>query len=75
MTASTGKVAIGINGVTLHSVFYLPVKSGLKPFQYKKPSDETLHMLRNIPVLILDEMSMIGRESFVHLDLALKAVM
>ena len=51
MTASTGKVAKGINGVTWHSAFHLPVKSGLKPFEYKKPSDETLHMLRNIPVL------------------------
>ena len=51
VTASTGKVAKGINGVTWHSAFHLPVKSGLKPFEYKKPSDETLHMLRNIPVL------------------------
>ena len=28
--ASTGKAATGINGITLHSAFHLPVKSGLK---------------------------------------------
>ena len=47
VTASTGKAATGINGITLHSAFHLPVKSGLKSYEYKKPSDETLHMLRN----------------------------
>ena len=47
MTASTGKGATGINGVTLHFTFHLPVKSGLKFCDYKKPSDGTLHMLRN----------------------------
>ena len=47
VAASTGKAATGINGITLHSAFHLPVKSGLKSHEYKKPSDETLHMLRN----------------------------
>ena len=28
VTASTGKAAAGINGITVHSAFYLPVKSG-----------------------------------------------
>ena len=79
MTASTGKAATGINGITLHSAFHLPVKSGLKSHKYKKPSDETLHMLRNkyqyLKVLIIDEIPMILRESFGHLDQALKAMM
>ena len=79
VTASTGKAATGINGITLHSAFHLPVKSGLKSHEYKKPSDETLHMLRNkyqyLKVLIIDEISMIGRETFGHLDLVLKAIM
>ena len=47
VTASTGKAATGINGITLNSAFHLPVKSGLKSYKYKKPNDETLHMLRN----------------------------
>ena len=78
MTAPTGKVATGINGVTLHSVFHLPVKLKLKSFEYKKPSDETLNTSRNkyqdLKVLIIDEILMIGRETFGHLDLTLKAI-
>ena len=78
VTASTGKAATGINGITLHSTFHLPVKSELKSYEYKKRSNETLHLLRNkyqdLKVLIIDEISMIGRETFGHLDLALKAI-
>ena len=59
MTASTGKAATGVNGITLHSAFHLPVKSGLKLYGYKKPSDETLYVLRNkyqyLKVLITNE--------------------
>ena len=72
VTVFTGKAATGMNGLTLHSLFHLPVK-------YKKPSDETLHMLRSsyqyLKVLIIDEILMIGRETFGHLDIALKAIM
>ena len=77
MTASIGKSTTGINGIILHSAFHRPVKSGLKSFEYKMPSDETLHMLRNKPVLksFDNEILMIGRETFGHLDLALKAIM
>ena len=80
VAASTDKAATGINCISLHSAFHLPVKSGLKSHKYKKkPSDETLHMLRNkyqdLKVLIIDEISMIGRETFGHLDLVLKAIM
>ena len=63
VTASTGKAATGINGITLHSAFHLPLKSGLKSHEYKKPSDETFHMLRNkyqyMKVFIIVEISMI----------------
>ena len=34
VTASTGKAATGINGITLHSAFHLPVKSELKCYEY-----------------------------------------
>ena len=44
VTASTGKAA---TGTTLHSAFHLPVNSGYKPLEYRKPRDEILHMLRN----------------------------
>ena len=59
VTASTGKAATVINGITSHSAFHLPVKSGLTSYEYKKSSDETLHMLRKkyqyLKVLIIDE--------------------
>ena len=79
VTASTGKAATVINGITLHCAFHLPVKSRLKSYKYIKPSDETLHMLRNkyqyLKVMIIDEISVIRRETFGHLDLVLKAMM
>ena len=79
VTASTDKAATSINGITLHSAFHLLVKSGLKSFEYKKPIDETLYMVKikyqYLKVLIIDEISIIGRETFGHLHLALKAVM
>ena len=46
VTASTGKATTDINGITLHSAFHLLVKSGLKSFEYKKPIDETLYMVK-----------------------------
>ena len=65
---STGKAAKGINDITLHSAFDFLFKSQLKSYKYKKPSDETLHILRNkyqyLKVLVIDEMSVIGRETF-----------
>ena len=67
VTASAGEVATGVSGITLHSAFHLPVKSGLKSYRYKKPDDETLCALRNkhqyLKVLIKDEISLIGRET------------
>ena len=77
VTASTGKAATGINGIKLHSAFHLSVKSGLKFYEYKKPSDQTLHILRSkyqyLKVLIIDEISII--ETLGHLDLTFKAIM
>ena len=50
MTAFNGKAATGINGITLYSAFHLRVKLGLKYYKYKNLNDETLHILRQIPV-------------------------
>ena len=75
VTASTGKAATGVNGITLHTAFHLAVKSGLK----SHVSDEILHLLRNkycyLKVLIINEISMTGREIFKHLCLASKVIM
>ena len=78
VTASTVKTSAGVNGITLHSAFHLPIKSGLKSYGYKKPGDEILLLLRNkyqyLKVLIIDEIFIVGREKFEHLDLALQAI-
>ena len=78
VTASIRKIATYINGITLHSVFHLSVKSRLTSNEYKKPSDKIFHMFRDkyqsLKVLIIDEISMIGKETFGHSDLALKAI-
>ena len=39
VAASTRKVTTGVNGFTFHSVFHLPVKSGLKFYECKNLSD------------------------------------
>ena len=78
VTASTGDAATNASVITLHSAFNLPIKSVLKSCGYQKPSDKTLNKLRNkymyLKVLIIDEISMIGRETFEDLDLALKNI-
>ena len=38
MTASTGKAAAAVNGITLHSAFDFPVRSRLKSYAYKNQS-------------------------------------
>ena len=78
LVTSTGKAAANVSGIKLHSAFNLPVKSVLKSCGYQKPSEETYHKLRNkyqyLKVLIIDEISMIRRETFEDLDLALKNI-
>ena len=50
----------------------------MKCYKYKIPSDETLYMLRNkysyFKVLIINEISLIGRETFEDIDLELKVI-
>ena len=78
VTASTGKAATNINGTTLHSAFHLPVKTGNRSFEYRKPSDEVLHVMRNkykyLKVLLIDEISMTGKETFRHLNRTLQLI-
>ena len=79
VTTSFVKAATVMNSITLHSPYYLLVQSVLKSYQYKKPSDEMLHLLINkyqyLKFLITDEISMIERETFEHLRLPLKTIM
>ena len=75
VAASTGKAATNINGTTLHSAFHLPITKGV----YRKPRDETLHNMRikykYLKLLLIDEISMTGLETFRYLNLTLQAIM
>ena len=51
VTVSPGKATTDVNGITLHSAFHLPVKSGFKFYEYKKPSDETSYIEKQVSVL------------------------
>ena len=79
VTASTGKAATNVNGTTLHSAFQLQIRISGRPFHYIKAGNERLHILRNkyrfLKVLIIDEISMVGNETFHHLDLRLQDIM
>ena len=80
MTASTGKAASNIDGMTIHSAFGLPLrkKKGEQDFTYKKPDQSKLNTMRcsytNLKVIIADEISMFGSVSFHHLSCALQDI-
>ena len=64
--SSSGKAATGLNDIILHSAFQLPVHSRLNSYRYKNPSGKIFHVFSNkyqyLKVLIIDEISMIGKK-------------
>ena len=76
VTASTGKAATNIDGTTLHSAFQLPVREGL--CNCGKLSNEKLHILQikyqYLQILLIDEISMIGKETFNDLNKYLRQI-
>ena len=69
ITASTGKAAVGISGVTLHSAFFLPIKGSGRS---TKLGAETLQSMRfkykYLQYLVVDEISMVGYSTFEDLN-------
>ena len=81
MTASTGKAASNINGMTVHSAFGLPVKRQGRDmdFSYKPPNQSRLNTIRcnftYLKVVIIDEILMLGCTTFQnHLSCALQEI-
>ena len=78
VTASTGKAATNVNGITLHSAFKLPVHQGGTK-RMTKPSKQSLPMLqeqyRYLKVLLIDEISMTEKETFNDLNVWLRLIM
>ena len=62
VSATTGKAAGNINGVTLHSLVLLPVG---KKFEQEKLSEECIEMVKRKfegkKLLIIDEVSMLSQ--------------
>ena len=77
VTASTGKAATNINGTILYSAFSFSVREG--SFNQGKLGNERLYELqmkyKHLTVLLFDEISMIGKETFEDLNKNLQKIM
>lgn len=78
LTAPIGKAAVNIGGTTLHAAFHLPVKQRGAQFQYRRPSSVLLNSMRSkyaeLKILIIDEISMVGAQTFSNLNLTLQEI-
>ena len=74
--APTGKAAFNIKGNTLHAAFKIPANKG---FEYCALDSDRLNTirakLRNLKVLFIDEISMVGSGMFNFLNLRLQQIM
>ena len=71
VTASTGRAAVNIDGTTLHSAFSLPVRDNGSFANLKLGRDKKDHFQRkyvNFKALIIDEISMIDKQTFDDLN-------
>ena len=73
VTATTGKAATNINGITLHKLLFLPVNN---INNHLTMSENVLEAVRNIFVgkklLVVDEMSMLSQEQYAFMDRRLR---
>ena len=73
--AFTGAAANVIDGQTIHSAFSFAVKDGTAWFPLgAKLIDERRVSLRNLKIVIIDEMSLIGADLFYKLNLRLQEI-
>ena len=74
LCAPTGKAAYNINGVTLHNAFHIQPNMGSN----QTLSFDVLNTLRmkyrNLTVIMIDEISMVGNEMFSLLESRLKKI-
>ncbi|XP_060603886.1 uncharacterized protein LOC132756767 [Ruditapes philippinarum] len=76
MCAPTGKAAHNIGGLTIHSAFCIPANQG---FQFKPLDMQQLNSMRaryhSLKMIIIDEISMVGRGMFNFINLRLQEIM
>lgn len=75
LCAPTGKAAHNIGGKTVHSAFCIPANQG---FQFKPLDMQQLNTMRaryrDLKVVIIDEISMVGQRMFNFINLRLQEV-
>ena len=75
LCAPTGKAAHNIGGSTIHSAFCIPANHG---FHFKPLDMQQLNTLRayfnDLKVIIIDEISMVGRSMFNFINLRLQEI-
>ena len=74
VTATTGKAAFNINGVTIHSLLKLPVGSKGNKDLTGQNLMRLQESLRKIDYIIIDEYSMLGQMTFGWIDRRCKQV-
>ncbi|XP_065214928.1 uncharacterized protein LOC135841724 [Planococcus citri] len=76
LTAPTGKAAFNITGITLHSAFIVPLNQNANDLSAM--SDNTCNKvyskLRDLKLIIIDEISMVGTKIFHQIDSRLKQI-
>ena len=76
LCAPTGKAAHNIGGKTVHAAFCIPANQG---FHFKPLDMQQLNSMRacyqDLKVVIIDEISMVGRSMFNFINLRLQEVM
>ena len=77
VAAPTGIASRNINGLTIHGMLALPVEHESTP-SYQPLSDNALKMvcekLRNVTLLIIDEVSMVGNVTLLYMHLRLQEI-
>ena len=77
VAAPTGIASRNINGLTIHGMLALPVEHGSTP-SYRLLSDDALKIvrekLRNVTLLIIDEVSMVSNVTLMYMHLRLQEI-
>ena len=76
LCAPTGKAAFNIKGSTLHSAFHIRPHQSLKYTALSDHEFNNLHnRFRNLKVVFIDEISMVGKNMFNYINLRLQEIM
>ena len=76
VTATTGKAATNINGVTLHKLLFLPVNKVNNQLVMSETVCEWAQQnFQGKQLLVVDEMSMLSQEQYGYMDRRLRQIM